>query len=380
MDSRAQALLPAHPVDHTGPGTFRAWNIPLMMSSADPADMDWAHRLHRSAANGTAVRLRPGAFVETASWNDAFPRERHLASALCIAMTSRKPPVFARETAFMLHRLPLSGVPAEVKLRASSIGAAGRTARSKPESSKRALFNERRLAYPKVWTASADADRPAASLLLDGEVVLQAEDLQLSLADGLPLMPFGSAVIVADAVLSGRRLSDDGKHPRTATPMSTKDFLGLSGLCLTKKATAAFERVAAFASPSSESPGESRSRVCLDALGFQPPELQHKIHDAHGTLLGVVDFWWKDLRLAGEFDGKRKYTGGASYSGRDIDDVIREEKRRMERIQEEGVRFVRWMWEDLTSPRRLMEKLTRAGVPRTTAGHRRFNHSHPSQP
>ncbi|MGM7669919.1 hypothetical protein [Microbacterium sp. A93] len=266
-----------------------------------------------------------------------------------------------------------------VKLRASSVGAAGTIQRLQPEASKRPLFEERRLVYPKAWADSTYADRPAASLLIDGEVALRVEDLQLALADGLPHMTPGSAIMVADAVLSGRRLADDGKHPFMATPMGSKEFLGLADLCLTQKARTAFRWIAGFASPLSESPGESLSRVCIDELGFHPPELQHKIHDAHGKLLGIVDFWWKELRLAGEFDGKRKYTGGASYSGRDIDDVIREEKLRMERIQEEGIRVVRWMWSDLTTPQRLAAKLVRVGVPRAVVGHQRFNHNHPAR-
>lgn len=371
---------PTHPVSHTGPGEFTAWGIPLMLSSAERPEMDWGHRLHRSAAQGQAIRLRPGAFAEARSWNAAFPRERHLTSALSVAMTSRTPPVFARETALMLHRLPLREIPREVKLRASSIGAAGTVQRSQPAASKRPLFAERRLAHPTSWADRADAGRPSVPLLLDGDVVLRAENLGLVLADSLPNMTPRNAVVVADAVLSGRRLADDGKHPRMSPPLTRQEFLGLADLCLTQKARTAFRRIIEFASPLSESPGESLSRFTIDELGFRAPELQHRIHDAHGELLGVVDFWWKDLQLAGEFDGKRKYTGGASYSGRDIDSVIREEKLRMERIQEEGIRFVRWMWSDLTTPQRLTEKLARAGVPRDAPDHRRFSHMHPAQP
>lgn len=378
MDSPEPAPLPVHPISHPAPGAFTAWDIPLMLSSADRPEKDWGHQLHRAAAAGTAIRLRPGAFVQTSPWNKAFPRERHLASALSIAMTSRKPPVFARETALMLHRLPMNKIPRQVKLRASSVGAAGTTRRLQPKASSRPLFAERRLAYPKAWTDSPGADRAATSLVLDGQIVLRAEDLYLTLADSLPHMARGSAIMVADAVLSGRRLADDGKHPIVAAPVGNKEFLGLANLCLTQKAAVAFRQLAAFASPLSESPGESLSRFCIDDLGFQPPELQHQIRDAHGTRLGIVDFWWEELRLAGEFDGKKKYTGGDSYSGKDIDSVIREEKLRVERIQEEGIRFVRWMWADLTTPQLLAEKLSRAGVPRATAEHRRFKHSFPA--
>lgn len=378
MDSPEPAPLPAHPVSHTGPGAFSAWGIPLMLSSADRPERDWGHQLHRAAAAGNAVRLRPGAFVKTSPWNKAFPRDRHLASALSIAMTSRRPPVFARETSLMLHRLPLNTIPREVKLRASSIGAAGTTRRPQPKASKRPLFAERRLAYPKAWADSPSAERPAAALILDGQIALRSEDLHMTLADSLPHMARSSAIMVADAVLSGRRLTDDGKHPIVATPMGSEELLGLANLCLTQRAAETFRQLASFASPLSESPGESLSRFCIDELGFQPPELQHQIRDAHGAPLGIVDFWWKELRLAGEFDGKKKYSGGASYSGKDVDSVIREEKLRAERIQEEGIRFVRWMWADLITPQLLADKLSRAGVPRAAAEDRRFNHSFPA--
>lgn len=379
MSSAHPTPLPPHPISHTGPGTFRAWEIPLMLSAAKPPSTeDWGHRLHRAAAAGTAIRLRPGAFVTTKPWNAAFPLARHLATALSIAMTSRTPPVFARDTALLLHRLPLRHVPPTVALRASSIGAAGTTVRTKPDASQRDLFHEHRLAHPTAWRDTAAADLLPAPFFLDGEVVFRAEDLRLALPDSLPRMDFGGAVMAADAMMSGRRRADDGTFPCTADPLTSHQLLDLAEHCLTKRATAAFRRIVEFASPLSESPGESLSRVRIHELGFQPPELQHEIRDAQGRPLGIVDFWWEELQLAGEFDGKKKYTGDDSYSGRSTDEVIREEKQRVERIQEQGVRFVRWMWSDLTTPRRLAEKLARVGVPRATTTHRRFLHSDPA--
>ncbi|VXC12592.1 hypothetical protein CITRIK5_70799 [Citricoccus sp. K5] len=217
---------------------------------------------------------------------------------------------------------------------------------------------------PRAWRdLSAEQLHPFRQRLLSG-TSLVLENLRLCLSDTLPRLPWEDAIVVADALLSGLRNSPTTMPAVVATPWTAQDLISLANTNSTQKAAHRLRQISAFASTLSGSPGESWSRVVIDRLGFEPPELQHQVRTADGRLLGILDFWWKGLRLAGEFDGKRKYAGGNSYSGRDVDPVILEEKLRSERIQEEGVRFVRWMWDDLTSPRQLEAKLLRAGVPR----------------
>ncbi|MGI3783723.1 MAG: hypothetical protein ACRYG2_23405, partial [Janthinobacterium lividum] len=56
-----------------------------------------------------------------------------------------------------------------------------------------------------------------------------------------------------------------------------------------------------------ESAGESLTRMACYRHGIPSPELQHKVWDAHGVLLGRTDFWWEAFALLGEFDGRIKY-------------------------------------------------------------------------
>jgi hypothetical protein len=341
-----------------------AWGIGLMRSSESAADEDQAHVLHRRAAAGQLVRIRPGVFVQPGHWNGAYPRERHLAAAWGIALTARHVPVFCRETALLFHDLPLGRTPDTVRLRAFSSGAARRRSWSQPRASSWPVPGEQRISVPRAWAGPPVQPRRDERLNLRDGVALDVEDLRFCLADTLPRLSTGDAVIVADALLSGLRSSHDAGLVRSATPWSRADLAALSGLCVSHRARRRFEWIVDHADGRSESPGESLSRVRMHELGFRRPELQHEVLDARGRSLGVLDFWWPDLRLAGEFDGWGKYTDARSYSGRDRDTVFLEEKRRAERIQEQGIRFVRWMWDDLQHPARFAERLQRAGVPR----------------
>ncbi|NUL45871.1 hypothetical protein F7P69_11800 [Cellulosimicrobium funkei] len=355
-------------LETTSPQAVTAWGIPLRRTTEDGIPTDDAPMVFRKARTGELIRVRPGVFAPAGPWNEASRDDRFCASVAGLALTSRTEPVFCRETALLLYGLPLVNRPAIMTLRASSTSVAGTRQRTKPKGASRPLFGERRISVPRAWSClSAAQHYPFRHSLLPGFSLI-LEDLRLCLADTLPRLPWEDAIVVADALLSGLRSTSPNvpaaMNDAMATPWTVQELTSLANSCTTQKAARRLHRIAAFASPLSGSPGESWSRVVIDRLGFEPPELQHQVRAADGRLLGILDFWWEGLRLAGEFDGKKKYAGRSSYSGRDVDPVILEEKRRSERIQEEGIRFVRWMWDDLTSPRRLEAKLLRAGVPR----------------
>lgn len=352
------------PLEATSPQNVTAWGIPLRRTTEDGVPTDDAPMVFRKARAGELIRVRPGVFAPAEPWNKASRDDRFGASATALALTSRTDPVFCRETALLLYGLPLVNRPAVLTLRASSTSVAGSVKRSKPKGAAWPLFDERRISMPRAWSdLSAAQQHPSRQRLFPGSSLV-LEDLRLCLADTLPRLPWEDAIVVADALLSGLRNSPTNMPAVVATPWTAQDLISMADKSSTQKAAHRLRRIADFASPLSGSPGESWSRVVIEQLGFEPPELQHHVRTADGQLLGILDFWWKGLRLSGEFDGKRKYAGGNSYSGRDVDPVILDEKLRSERIQEEGVRFVRWMWDDLTSPRRLEAKLLRAGVPR----------------
>ncbi len=352
------------PLEVTSPQDITAAGIPLRRTTEDGVPTNDAPLVFRRARAGEYVRVRPGVFAPAEWWNAASRDDRFCASATALALTSRTDPVFCRETALVLYGLPLISRPGILTLRASSSSVAGSLKREKPKGATWPLFNERRISVPRAWSGLPTGQlHPFQQRLLSGSSLV-LEDLRMCLADTLPRLPWEDAIVVADALLSGLRNSPANLPEVMARPWTVQDLASLAKTSSTQKAAHRLRRIAAFASPLSGSPGESWSRVVIDRLGFEPPELQHRVRAADGRLLGILDFWWQGLRLAGEFDGKRKYAGGNSYSGRDVHPVILDEKLRSERIQEEGVRFVRWMWDDLTSPRRLEAKLLRAGVPR----------------
>ncbi|HEU5486395.1 MAG TPA: hypothetical protein VFU98_15910 [Microlunatus sp.] len=109
----------------------------------------------------------------------------------------------------------------------------------------------------------------------------------------------------------------------------------------------------------SESVGESCSRVTILQCGLPVPELQFEVFDPAGFLIGRSDFYWRDQRTLGEFDGQVKY-GRLLQPGQDIGTVVTAEKEREDRLRDEGLHVVRWTWTDLARPEVLRQRIRRA--------------------
>ncbi|MFT4283427.1 MAG: type IV toxin-antitoxin system AbiEi family antitoxin domain-containing protein [Protaetiibacter sp.] len=120
---------------------------------------------------------------------------------------------------------------------------------------------------------------------------------------------------------------------------------------------------AEFADARSESPGESLARAAMFEAGFTVPELQRELVDDEGVMR--VDFWWPDVRVAGEFDGRVKY--GPELGGSEPGDALWREKRREDRVRRQADGMVRLVWADLADRTRLAQLLQAAGVPRRRA-------------
>ena len=102
-----------------------------------------------------------------------------------------------------------------------------------------------------------------------------------------------------------------------------------------------------------ESPGESRTRLVLGALGFGNVEPQVTIGDGFGELIGRVDFLLRD-RVVIEFDGLLKYDGA---DGRE---ALGREKRREDALADRGYQVVRVIWAELDRPRLLLRRVESA--------------------
>jgi hypothetical protein len=99
----------------------------------------------------------------------------------------------------------------------------------------------------------------------------------------------------------------------------------------------------------SESPLESISRLALAPLK-PSPRTQVALHAPTGLFLGRVDFYWDELKVVGEADGRLKYTG----------DELWKEKLRQDRLTEHGFTVVRWGWAEANNPQLLQAKVGRA--------------------
>jgi hypothetical protein len=118
------------------------------------------------------------------------------------------------------------------------------------------------------------------------------------------------------------------------------------GICRARAVVAGLDRLA-------ESPLESVSRLRIRQHGLPQPELQALITDQRGVELGRVDFYWPDLGVIGEVDGRMKYAD-------DPNTAIWEEKRRQERLEDTGLIVVRWGKPELDRPELLRRKLLAA--------------------
>jgi hypothetical protein len=111
-----------------------------------------------------------------------------------------------------------------------------------------------------------------------------------------------------------------------------------------------------------QSIGESLGRHLMWTQHLPEPQLQFKVYDEVGNLIGITDFAWPEFGLLGEFDGKIKY-GRLLKDGETASDVVVREKEREDKIREiTRWLMIRYVWRDLYRPeataartRRLME-------------------------
>jgi hypothetical protein len=278
----------------------------------------------REAERGTLVRLRRGVYVERTAWDALDERGRMVQRMRAYAAVTLEPPIFSHQSAAVLHDLPQLSRPDRLHV----VTAPSSGGRSEGDVRKHVL-------------ALTDAD----VVEVDGLLTVSAS---LAVALLAAELPFREAVVPADGLLR--------RDPRLSGELVVRTLPGARAY---RKAS----RVLNFASPLSESAGESLSRALIHELGLPAPVLQHAFHDRRG-LIGVVDFWWPEHRLIGEFDGRVKYGGAFGVPG---DEALWREKKREDRLRATGPTVTRWTWETLT-PARLLEHLTRAGLPRPAAG------------
>ena len=115
-----------------------------------------------------------------------------------------------------------------------------------------------------------------------------------------------------------------------------------------------------------ESVGETRSRLALADLGFEP-EPQWEVRHPSGRVAGRVDLLLRKQGVMVEFDGQIKY-GRLLKPGQTISDVIKAERERELLLEElTGLRMLRLVWTDLDETSRIADRVRRVAAQRRAA-------------
>lgn len=272
--------------------------------------------LRRAVRDRRWMRIRRGAYIERMRYEALDEPGRHLARVHAVGLQLTGPVAVSHASAAVLHGVPTWGIDlSRVHVTRVCIGT-GR--------------NEGDVVHHVGELPEADLTaieglpvvRPARAVL---EVAMTAG--------------FEAGVVTADAALHLGIVTHDELHEMLER-------------CRSWPGVRTAGAVVAFADGRSESVGESRARVLFHNEGLPPPELQHRVFDGDGTLLGRVDFYFPDSRTVVEFDGRVKYADGDPG-------VLVREKIREDRIRELDYRFARMIWDDLDAPGRTAARIRR---------------------
>jgi very-short-patch-repair endonuclease len=278
--------------------------------------------LSQLVRRGWALRLGPSAYVDRARYEAASPERRHEMATRAVVRTFDGRVYASHYSALTLMSLPVFGAPLE-HIHVARV--ADSLSRRRP-----GLF---------IHTTYG----PSAGCLIGRtpSVTPALAILGAAMACGIE-----TGVVAADAALAA------GK----TTPQDLQTWLGR--LSRHRDVTHAREAVR-LADARSESVGESRTRMLLNAIGFRPTP-QVEIRDLQGRLVGRVDFLMEQARIVVEFDGLMKY---ADAHGRE---ALAAEKSREDRLRALGYEFVRLTWADLSRPA-MVERQMRLALVRASA-------------
>jgi hypothetical protein len=288
--------------------------LPLFLSR-EAQRLGSDRELRRRRADRSLTRLTTGVYVDTRLFEALDPDDQYRTRVRAFSLTSDPDIQFSHDSAAAIWGLPSIGPWPRIghQVVASSAGGTSRVS---------------------IRRHAIGMDPEALSL--DGLVVTS---LARTIVDMASSTPFVRAVAMADRAL---RLG-------ATTTQLERALRGRE----TSRGVSRAEAVMQFASPLAESPGESFARVQFLALGYPTPELQVGFTDEEG-FAGQVDFYWPELDLIVEFDGRSKY-GAARQFRRDVtlEQLVVEEKDREDRLRRLVRSFARITW-SLTADRRAL--------------------------
>jgi hypothetical protein len=289
--------------------------------------------IRRAHTSGSLTRIRRGAYSDSAAWEASSRDERYDLRIAAVVATRRSEVVLSHHSAARVWGLPvISPWPAVVHI-------------TEPATSKRRSKNG-------VLVHRAPLE-PSSVQRVNGYSVTSLPRTLLDLARNASFRDAVAAFDFARSPIGGAQ-----------SMQAVLDELELHEWRASRRVLRAIE----FSTDQSMSPLESLSRVVLAELHFPAPTLQHEIQTGRGRRL--ADFWWEGERVAGECDGRWKYSGERFSAGRTPEQIVWEEKRRENEFSELGIRWVRWDWPDCFEPERITMRLRSAGLRQSPAAPR----------
>ena len=296
--------------------------------------------LRRLTQQGVLTRVATGVYMDSVSWRGMDLNQRYRTVVRSAALVSTPGAQFSRDSAAALYRLP-------------NIGAWPQKAHELTEPSPGGTSRK------NIRRHGLGLDKEP--MVIDGVTVTS---LQRTIIDMSSTTPFVRAVTMADAALREPR-AGEFRHLLGVPAVNQLQLLESLDSLLPYPGSTRARLAIKFADGKSGSPGESFSRIQFHALGLPPPELQVEIFDEAGSI-GFVDFYWRHLGLACEYDGRSKYGVNRQFQ-RDIsvEQVLWQEKLREDRMRRVVGGFVRLTAELVHDRRLLAEYLLPFGlVPR----------------
>lgn len=197
--------------------------------------------------------------------------------------------------------------------------------------------------------------RPQAAGALERVDGVRVTPFWRTVEDCLLRAPFSYGLAIADSALREKGVSRDDLRER------------LHADCEDRRGYRRAQVIASYADGLSENGGESRFRAFFIAYGFPVPELQVEFRDPlDPSQVFRVDYFWRledGTCVIGELDGKGKYTLQTGEGRKSVDPFVAE-RQRESHLTMLGHKVLRFTFNELKEPGKLVEKMRLAGIPR----------------
>jgi hypothetical protein len=310
---------------------------PTIFLSREALRLGSERELRRRHSAGNYHRVATGVYMDRDEWDALGTDDRYRVRVRAAALRSAPCAQFSHDSAAALHRLPSNGPwPATVH----ELVERGPGGTSRRDIRRHGL------------------GRDPAPVTIDGVTVTSLARTLVDIAASAPLM---RSVPMLDDGLRQPREGD--LRWALGQPVPTKPELLrlLESLQPYPAPTRALHAVE-FADALSGSVAESIARLQFHALGLPAPELQVQFFDELGSI-GFVDFYWRELDLIIEVDGRSKYGDARRYQrGLSGEQILWNEKRREDRLRRVATAFGRLDWETVNDRRRLAAHVAPFGL------------------